>query len=325
MGMQTPDNAEPPAPKPRGAASLLLRLLPAVLLVAGGAILVVRERHAFADAISLITESSWINFLGAFLLVIAGRGILAGISISVVSKQITGASPAITVPAWMRSATAKYIPGAVWHALALVERLRRAGVATAQAGAVYYVDTMGTIVAAVVTGAIAVPALISVEAGTAAWLILALPVALSLHPKVFALGLRILGRVTKRPLDDVTLSWRTVVAVICLHAGGWLLAGFAVRLILDALNESVSWPLIFAATSLSWAAGILAIPVPAGLGVREAALVGLLVSQVPLEAAVATALVSRVLFVALDVLSSASSFAVEGSIKRLAATSTSRR
>ena len=318
------DNA-PASGRPRRRMRWLVRWLPAALLVAGAAMLVARERVAFADAIDLITASSWINWLGAMVLVVAGRGVLAGISIVLVSRQLTGTGALTTGLAWMRSATAKYVPGVVWHALALVERLRRAGVPAASGAAVYYVDTMGTIVAAVLIGAIAVPALVSAEAGTALWLILAVPAALSLHPRVFALGLRMLGTLTGRRFDNVQLSWRTVISVICLHGSGWLLVGCAIRLILVALDASASWPLVFAATSLSWAAGLLAVPVPAGLGVREAALVALLASQVPVEVAVATALVSRALFVALDVLSFTGSFAVEGYLKMFGRTSKARR
>ncbi len=303
----------------------MVQWFPAALLVIGTAVLVARERSAFVDAVGLITASAWPWWLGALLLVFAGRGVLAGTSIVIVSHQITGLDAATTAFAWMRSATARYVPGGVWHGLALVERLRRVGVPAPSAAAVYYVDTVGTIVAAAIIGSVAVPALVSAEAGTSLWLLLILPAAISLHPRVFAFALRVLGRITGRNFDNIPLSWRTIAAVISFQSAGWLLVGCAIKLILEALGESASWPLVFAATSLSWAAGLVVVPAPAGLGIREAALVALLVSQVPVEAAVAAALVSRVLFVLLDVVCFLVSFVGSRVVNSFGSTNTAHR
>lgn len=284
------------------------RLAMALLVLAGIVLLVLRERSTFARAIDLVSESWSSLWLGAFGTLIAGRGVLAGASFVIASQRLAGADRAAAAFAWLRSAVAKYVPGIVWYPLTAVERLRRFGVPAAPAAMAFYVDAVGSIVAAVIIGAIALPAFIATEAGTALWLLLAIPGALSLHPRIFALGLRVLGRVTSRRTEDIALSWRTVATVVLLHGGSWLAAGVALELVVRALDAPVSWPLILAATSLSWAAGLLFVPVPAGLGVREAALVAMLVTELPTTTAVAAALASRALFVALDVAAFAASF-----------------
>jgi uncharacterized membrane protein YbhN (UPF0104 family) len=179
----------------------------------------------------------------------------------------------------------------------------------------FYVDAVGSIVAAAIIGAIALPAFVAAEAGTALWLLLAIPGALSLHPRIFALGLRVVGRLTSRRTEGVSLSWRTVAAVVLFHAGSWLGAGVALELVLRALGAQVSWPFVLASTALSWAAGLLFVPVPAGLGVREAALVAMLVAEVSATTAVAAALTSRALFVALDVVAFLASFPAAAAVK----------
>jgi hypothetical protein len=285
----------------------------------GAVVLVVRERSTFARAVDLVSSSSSPWWLAAFAALVAGRGVLAAASFVTASRRLAGADRAAAAYAWLRSAVAKYVPGIVWYPLTAVERLRRFGVAGAPAAMAFYVDAVGSIVAAVIVGAIALPAFIAAEAGTALWLLLAVPGALSLHPRIFAFGLRILGRITSRRTEDVVLGWRTVATVVLLHGGSWLGAGLCLELVLRALGSPVSWPLILAATSLSWAAGLLFVPVPAGLGVREAALVAMLVTELPTTTAVAAALASRALFVALDVASFVASFPA-GALARRRAT-----
>lgn len=279
----------------------LVRALPTLAVIGGAVALVLRERAPFAKAINLISDSGSVLWLASFGVLIAGRGILSGTSFVVANRDLADAPANFAAVAWLRSAIAKYVPGVIWYPLTAVDRLRRAGVSGRGAASAFYVDAVGSIVAAVIVGAIALPTFIATEARSAAWLLLAIPAALSLHPRLFAVGLRVVGKLTSRPIE-VTLRWRTVAVVVVLHAGAWIAAGVALQLVLHAIGSHTSWSLVFAATSLSWAAGLLAIPIPAGLGIREAALVALLVTEIPTATAVAAALGSRVLFVALDVL-----------------------
>lgn len=285
-----------------------LRLLPTVLVFAGAIGLIVRERSAFARAVDLMAQSPSLLWLAALGALIVGRGVLAATSFAVAEQRLARSDPRLSVSAWLRSAVTKYVPGVIWYPLTAVDRLRRAGVDGRAAALGFYVDAVGSVVAALVIGATAVPALIAQGVSSAAWLVLAVPALLSLHPRLFTLGVRIIGRLTSSPVPDVTLTWPTVARVVGLHIGSWLAAGVSLQLVVHALGTDASWALVFAATSISWAVGLLAIPVPAGLGVREAVLVTLLVAEMPTSTAVAVALASRALFVALDVLCFGASF-----------------
>ena len=285
------------------------RVLPTLLVLGGAVGLIVRERSAFARAVDLVASSPsplWLASLGAL---IAGRGVLAAASFVVAEGRLAQSPARLSISAWLRSAVTKYVPGVIWYPLSAVDRLRRAGVDGRTAALGFYVDAVGSVVAAVVIGAVAVPALIAKGVNSAAWLLLAVPALVSLHPRLFAIGVRIIGRVTSTAVPDVALTWPTVARVVGLHVGSWLGAGLSLQLVMHALGTDASWSLVFAATSISWAIGLLAIPVPAGLGVREAVLVTLLVAELSTAPAVAVALASRALFVALDVLCFGASFA----------------
>ena len=166
-----------------------LRALPTLLIVGGAVGLLVRERVAFTQAVDLVSRSGSVLWIAAFGALVAGRGVLAGTSFVVATRHLAGAPAGTAAFAWMRSAVAKYVPGVVWYPLTAVDRLRRFGVGGRQAAAAFYVDAVGSIVAAVIIGAIALPAFVAAQARTAAWLLLAIPAALSLHPRVFTIGL----------------------------------------------------------------------------------------------------------------------------------------
>lgn len=313
---------EPGGSRARGRA--LTRALPTLAVLGGGIALVVRERTSVADALTLIGDSASMLWIAAFAALVAGRGVLSATSFVVATRDLAQAPAGLAATAWLRSAIAKYVPGVIWYPLTAVDRLRRSGVGATGAASAFYVDAVGSIVAAIIIGAIALPTFIAAEAGSAAWLVLAVPAAASLHPRVFAIGLRVMGRLTSRRID-IRLRWRTVATVVALHAGAWLAAGAGLQLVLHAIGSGATWSLVLAATSLSWAAGLLAIPIPAGLGIREAALIALLVTEIPAPTAVAAALASRVLYVALDVTSLAASFPAAALVTQPATTSTDQR
>jgi uncharacterized membrane protein YbhN (UPF0104 family) len=84
----------------------------------------------------------------------------------------------------------------------------------------------------------------------------------------------------------------------------WLLYGLHTWLLADGLGGHGGRLLLLAIGSyaLSWVAGFLVVIAPAGLGVREAALVLGLRSVLPASAALAVSVLSRLLMTLADVL-----------------------
>jgi glycosyltransferase 2 family protein len=197
----------------------------------------------------------------------------------------------------------KYVPGGIWPVVGRAEMARRGGVP----GAVAYGSTvlsLGlTYLAAVLT---ALGALLAGAGGGAAvtWqpVIALLPIGvLALHPRVVQSALQVLRRVSKRDLAVPVPPWRTSVSLLVQHVPAWLAVGSATWIVALALGaEGAELRNVLFATALSWVVGFLAVPVPGGIGVREAVFVAAATTLPSSGVAAAVALVARVLFILVD-------------------------
>jgi uncharacterized membrane protein YbhN (UPF0104 family) len=139
--------------------------------------------------------------------------------------------------------------------------------------------------------------LLATGLGGAAALALLSPPVLS---RLVALG----ARVTRRPAPEaLVLPASGLAAASAFAALAVLGSGFSFALVLGSFvsldgREVIASAAIF---SLAGVAGTLALPVPSGLGVREAVIVGLVQLYAPLEVAAAAALLSRAIGMAVDV------------------------
>lgn len=283
------------------------------MLVLGGVIAVVaRERDAFMRAIESVSKADVVPLVAAFVLVVIGYGFLAVVAWTRASDRIAGVRGAAAAAAWLGAAVAKYVPGFVWHPFSAVDRLQRSGTTVPAATLVLLVDVAAWIASALLVGAAALPTLLQTERVAPVWLLLGLPAIAILHPRLFATGLRLAARLTRRSMPDVELDWLFVGQIVGIHAIGWLVMGVALSFLLAGLHVSASVGVTIASAALSWVAGYLFIVAPAGLGVREATLVALLATVIPLEVALGAALVWRVMFVTVDILSSGLSLVIMG-------------
>lgn len=168
----------------------------------------------------------------------------------------------------------KYVPGAIWPVVGRGELARRGGVPR---GVAYH----------------------SVALSLAAWYgATALPVSvLAAHPasqrRARALVLRVSGG--RWQLD--VLPWRTLARLLVSYVPCWVLIAAATASTVAAYGGDAGWraPLVAVA---AWVLGFLAVPVPAGAGVREAAFVA--ASGLPAGLALTVAVTTRLAFVAAD-------------------------
>jgi hypothetical protein len=95
-----------------------------------------------------------------------------------------------------------------------------------------------------------------------------------------------------------TLGWPRRLLLAAAATATWLLLGITMWW---TVGSGLGSPLMMtSAFAAAWVAGLLVLPVPAGLGVREAALVYLLVPELGQEGAIAFALITRLLHVLSD-------------------------
>jgi hypothetical protein len=167
----------------------------------------------------------------------------------------------------------RYIPGAVWQAVAQVGLATQAGVSLSQASTAFGVHTVvqlaagGTVGASLAVFGGRVPPGIRLSAPLAL-----LPLIL-LRRGWLVRALRIVGRLTRRTFADDLVPPQGAI----LSSFGWTLCtlvanSVAFTLLLSSLPGGAPILDSSAAFGLAWTVGFLAVPFPSGIGVREAVL-----------------------------------------------------
>jgi uncharacterized membrane protein YbhN (UPF0104 family) len=197
----------------------------------------------------------------------------------------------------------KYVPGSVWSIITQIELSR--GHAIAKRTNV----TVGVLAIAVtITSGLSLAAvMLALTGGTALrhywWILLVIPLFLvALHPRVLGSGLNLGLRLIRREPLPRTPSWAGLGAVAGLQALIWVLLGLQAWILLIGLGAPPlrSLPVAIGGYALAYSLGQLAVGLPAGAGVREAALTLVLATVVPTPAALVVALLSRAILTVVD-------------------------
>jgi glycosyltransferase 2 family protein len=212
---------------------------------------------------------------------------------------------------WFTANLARFIPGTVWQFASLAVMASRYRVAPLAATATVLLEQVVLLVTGLLVLAGLTPAVLH-----AAWWQTAFVAAAGLG----AAGLLLprpggrLGQWLERRVPGVRLLWSGLTSgrlgrFALLLVVPWLLYGIAFRLLaLGLLGEAVvpqSWGFYIAAFTGSYVAGVIAVFAPAGLLVREAALIGVLSPALGSGDAVILAVASRIWLTALEVLAAA--------------------
>jgi uncharacterized membrane protein YbhN (UPF0104 family) len=198
----------------------------------------------------------------------------------------------------------KYVPGSVWPVVAQMELGAAHGLSRAAVGIGSLLTMAIAVPVALLLGLLAVPALLAADASAYVLVFLALPLAVVLlaPPVLNPLLDRALRLLRRGPLPQ-PLSAGAVLRAALFAGAAHLLLGLQAWLLARDLGAQ-GWqvlPLAVGAFALANVAGLLALPVPAGAGVREVVLVVALAPVLPVGQALLLALVSRLLLTAGDV------------------------
>jgi glycosyltransferase 2 family protein len=198
----------------------------------------------------------------------------------------------------------KYLPGTIWPAVTQMRLGRDYRVPPRASGAAVVVFMLMLIGTGLLVGVPVIPLLGRDAADQYHWLALALPlVAVALSPPVLNRALAVALRVARRPPLPAPLSLAGILRVAGWALLSWACYGVHVYLLarrLGAEGGALLWLQCTGAFAAAFASGPLLLVVPAGVGVREAALLLLLGSTVTAPVAAVIAVVSRLLFVVGD-------------------------
>ncbi len=293
--------ADPPSSAARGRARTASTVLGAALALAAAVFVgraLVRDRAAIGDAIEG-ARPGWL-LLAAVLAVVGMTAIAVPWRRAI---QLLGADLPLgqTVRRYFVGELGKYVPGGVWPILGRGELARRWGIPRAAAYGSVLLSLVALYLASMFVVVAGLPTLVDGGDGSGPIaVLLLLPVGLvGLHPRVLRFGMALLERVTRRTIDLPVPPWRSSVGLVGRYVPAWLAIGGATWAVARALDPSAGLLEVGAAATLSWIVGFVLVPVPGGVGVREAAFVAAAGSLDPGIAA-AVAVVARLIFVAVD-------------------------
>jgi uncharacterized membrane protein YbhN (UPF0104 family) len=196
----------------------------------------------------------------------------------------------------------KYVPGGVWPVVGRGELARRGGVPRGRAYPSVGLSLVALYLAALLVAAVLVPLDLAKQSESPAALALLalLPLGLAaLHPAVLTRVRDLVARFTGRGGDIAIPPWRDTVALVALYVPAWLCIWAATWCVARALIPDPPVLRIGIATMLSWTAGFVAVPVPAGAGIREAVFIAS--SGLPAGMGATIAIGSRLVFLLVDV------------------------
>jgi hypothetical protein len=231
--------------------------------------------------------------------------ILTGAAAWFLLLRSTGANASLraVLAIWGPAQAGKYLPGNVGQYLGRAALARRHGITLHQTALTLVFETAGLILAAAICALLAGAESFPV----APWEVALLVAAAVAAPFLLIHALeRWFPEALRRRLGTARLPRPSVAALggcVALYSVGFACWGLSFELLARGLfgaGSNISWARVIPAFALSWVAGFVTPGAPAGLGVREALLVGGTAPLYGPGTALSTALVLRLVTVVGD-------------------------
>ncbi|WP_204076277.1 lysylphosphatidylglycerol synthase transmembrane domain-containing protein [Planotetraspora phitsanulokensis] len=255
----------------------------------------------WSETSAALSRLSWWTPALSFAAVMAGLGFMLLAWREILSGLGSPLPPGVAARVMFVGQLGKYVPGGVWAFAAMIELARDHGAPprrTFSATALGLVTSLGcalALAAATLSGQI-------LEDG---WYLVALIpiIVVGLHPRVMTWGLNLALRIARKEPLDQTLGGAHMARAAGWTVIGWLVYGVHLWVLVAGMRPGGAslYAVAAGAYALAWATGILTVVVPAGIGVREGAMVIALAPVLDAPRALVVAVVSRVAFTLADV------------------------
>lgn len=207
---------------------------------------------------------------------------------------------------WFTSNLARFLPGGVWQFASLAVMSSRYGMSATVATATVLLEQVVLLLTGLAVVGVLTPAVLH-----SGWWQGALVGGLVLGTLMLILPGGRIGRWLATHIPSLSLVWsqlraQQLVLFFFILIVPWFMYGTAFRFLAIGLlggGVTASWGFYVAAFTGSYLAGVIAVFAPAGLFVREAALIGVLTPVLGGGDAVILALASRIWLTALEILS----------------------
>lgn len=206
----------------------------------------------------------------------------------------------------------KYLPGSVWPLLVQMELGRQYKVPRNRSATAWVLAMLLWLLTALLAALVMLP-----FTGQTAymWAFAAAPVLLAcMHPRVLNLLLGKVLSLTRQPPLQQPLTGRVLAGALGWGFATWICFGLQIWVIAIRLGASSAGGLLLAigGYAFAWSVGLIVVIAPAGVGIREVLIAGLLTPVIGSGNASAVALVSRALNTAGDLLTAGAAFGYRG-------------
>ncbi len=285
----------------RRAAAAITTVVGIVIAIAGFGFVITRVADNWTEVRHGIDNASRGWLVPAVLFGVIGMALIAAAWRTVVSALGAEVSTRDVVRWYFPGELGKYVPGGIWPVVGRAELAYRGGVRRAVAYASVALSLGALYLSAIAVVTVTLPAVLAAKHNSSAplFVVLLLPLGIgALHPRVLT-GLRdVASRVAKREIAFVVPPWRTSLMLVARYVPAWLFIGGSTWCVARAFEHQAPLGQVFVAAVASWVAGFVLVPVPGGVGVREAAFVAM--AGLPVGIGATVALVARVMFMAID-------------------------
>ncbi len=279
----------------------LISVLGGAIGVAGVAFVVKTLVSRWHDVTDAFQQVHAINLVASLMLGLAAMTSIGWMWVRMMGDKGHSVSHRRAMRWYFTGQLGKYVPGGIWPIVGRAELAARNGIPRKDAYASTGLSLVTTYLAAVV--AIGIGALGTSDHKIVSAVIVA---ALGVGYYVFShekLRTAVLGVASKVSPTALNLTEPARLARLTLaHLPSWLLMSLSTSVTASAFGAHVNLLQMLFITSTSWLAGFVIVGVPGGIGVREAIFTSLAGGTIGTPLAVSLALMSRVVFISVDLI-----------------------
>jgi glycosyltransferase 2 family protein len=254
---------------------------------------------------------SWSGLVLASVCVCGGYAILIAAWRMLLEKWRSPLNAMSAARIWFVSSLGKYIPGKIWAIGAMAMLAKEAGASpVAATGSSIIMQIVNLAAGFVVVSVVGAGELLAPYPllRVASWITIAASVTgLAFGPQLLVWAVRTGTRLVGRPMPDMPeITRRTLLLVFAANVAAWIAYGIGFGIFWAALlgrGGGISMAALAVYTA-SYLVGYMVLPAPGGIGARETAMIGLLISlrlATPADAAL-LATTSRIWLTLLEIL-----------------------
>jgi uncharacterized membrane protein YbhN (UPF0104 family) len=283
----------------RPALARLSSLLGIAIGIAGVAFVVRTLISKWDEVSDAFSQVDAINLVLSLLLGLAAMTSIGWIWVAMIVARSHNVRHRNAMSWYFTGQLGKYVPGGIWPIVGRAELAVRNGIPRLDAYASTGFSLVTTYAAAVVT--IGIGAAVTTGHRMIAALIaigLVAAYAAFSQPSLRAIIIRITSRIS--PSASSLTDPKRLARLTVVHVPAWILMSLSTSVTATAFGAKISIADMLFITSTSWLAGFVVVGVPGGIGVREAVFTSLAGGIIGTPLAVSLALMSRVVFIAVD-------------------------